>query len=149
MIGLSDTIHHILRYSSTPNLPFIFSVLTPVMLSVEFTGDSRVCYRCGKKWVDDTLGQVGWGKAKSAATRKAEEVCSECLSYCYTKSQREYQGFSSSLASYKLNTYLGQLAETSRAPTPSAATSNHSEQTKKLVSNSQRGVGACLAEHKS
>lgn len=119
------------------------------MLTVEFTGESRTCYRCGKKWTDGAVDQAAWTKVKSATTKELVEVCSTCFDHYSTKS-REYRGFVFSLISYKLNAYFGQLTGTSRTPSSSAATSSHTERAvpiRKLVANSWRGTGMYFFRH--
>ena len=83
----STSVHHIPRGPLTPNPPRILSVLIPAMLHFEFTGDSRACHRCKKKWEDDTCGQAAW-KVVLASTKKVVDICPECFAY---KTEREYR----------------------------------------------------------
>ena len=111
------------------------------MLSVEFTGDTRVCHRCKEKWTDDTRGP--WKVVISSTTKQIVDICPECFDY---KSQREYRNSNSVL--YKLNAPSVNL-EASSVPAPLTATSSHTERvpsTRRLVINSQRGTGTHLAE---
>ena len=133
---------HTLSFS---DLPFIYFHLIHSMepSAVDFTEESRVCYRCEKIWADDdAVDRDLWKIVSAQITRQRHSICGACAIYYSEKSRSEHCD-----CCWQFHSHSDAFTETSRAEPPPPRTTGQALPVQKLVANSQRGIGAYSAKH--
>jgi len=140
-----------LRTSSTQTFHSFTFALTLILTLIHFmelsiidlTRETVVCSRCKKKQDDDNpLNREHWKQVRTQS-RRTVTVCGKCYTYYVEKSKisRGSSGFRRWFC-----TESNTLAETSTAERSSSHTTGHVQSVRKLVADSQRGIGTRSVE---
>ena len=111
------------------------------MLSViDLTEEVQVCHRCQKKRTDDAAAdRERWQRVEARSTKEVVLICRRCVDHYYEKkAQSKY------IKHHKQpHTYSRLFTGTSGEPL-SSCTTGQALPVRKLVADSQRGIGAWL-----
>lgn len=110
---------------------------------INFTRETVICYGCEKKQDDEDPPNRGrWREVLTKSRRSPIPICGDCVIY-YAKKSKASRG----LSGFQWWSYTDSdpLVGTSVAETSSSDTTGQVNSVEKLVADSQRRIGVCLA----
>lgn len=120
-------------------LPSVSLTCSMELSVIDITEEVRVCRHCQKKWADDSAANRGlWQTVEARSTGALVLICPRCVDHY---NEKKTHGESISVVDSIL--LSDALIETSGGGTLPTRSTSQRLPVRKLVADSQRGIGAC------